>query len=555
MNLISDPKCGPTYIIIDALDECEPATRRKLLKSIDTFLHSSSCSTGTKNSVKFILTSRPSTTELETIAEQDVGHRISIDESQEGYLEDLKVFIQRRVDEISPRWGLSSDEKAFLGNSLVSQAGETFLWVHMLLAWLESELLRSKNILRDILTRIPPDLETTYLGFLTSIPLDYQSTALKFLLLILGSSRPLSLAELNVAFTVQETHRTLEDVASDSQTAIQHTVQGVLGPLVRASESRVSLVHQSVKDSLFKQRHTESAPPVMREIQPISAALSISTACIHYLLLENFSNDLFSSDVEPPPELPVPFPRASEGRPGSPTSSYSRHSGDEDADPLGMATLFKEPEVVIADACQPLAKEYAFYQYASLHWAEHYAACEALAPTELREAARRLLDITTSHGANWWRFFTTDSEYRIHHVPSRPSRLTLAAFFNLSDAVDAELRHHMELSSATRDNALFWASHEGHSSIVETLLSAGADPNAHLDHHTPLTFASQTGRLACVVALLRDRRTNVNVRTKKGRTALSLPCSNQHPDIVQTLLGTAQCDAAVQDDRGATALH
>ena len=556
LNVISDPKCGPTYIIIDALDECEHATRRKLLESIHAFLGSSSCDTGTKNPVKFILTSRPSTIELETIAEQVAGHRISIDEDQAGYLEDLKVFIQRRVDEISPKWGLSSDEKAFLRESLVSQAGETFLWVHMVLAWLEGELLRSKNILRNLFTRIPPDLETTYLGFLTSIPLDHQSVALKFLLLILGSSRPLSLEELNVAFTVQETHRTLEDVVSDSQTAIQHTIQRVLGPLVRASESRVSLVHQSVKDFLLQQRHVENAPPMMREIQPISAALSISTACIRYLLLEDFSKDLFSSDIEPPLASPVSFYGASESYAGSSTGSCSRRSWDEDADQLGIDALFKEPEVLIADACQLLVEKYAFYQYASLHWTEHYAVCEGVAPMELRDAVRSLLDITTSHGANWWRFFTADSEYKTQHIPSRPSRLTLAAFFNLSDALNAELGQQMELPSATRDDALFWASHEGHSSIVETLLSAGADPNAHdLDRRTALTVASRNGRLACVVALLRDQRTNINVRDKKGRTALSLACSNQHPDIVQALLSTAQCDAAVQDDLGATALH
>lgn len=103
MNVISDPKCSLTYIIIDTLDEYEYTTRRKLLKSIYTFLRSSSYNTGIKNPVKFILTSQPSTIKLETIAEQVASYRISIDEDQAGYLEDLKVFIQRRVDENSPK--------------------------------------------------------------------------------------------------------------------------------------------------------------------------------------------------------------------------------------------------------------------------------------------------------------------------------------------------------------------------------------------------------------------------------------------------------------------
>jgi len=557
LDVILDPKCGPTYIIIDALDECEHATRSKLLESIHAFLHNSSRDTCIKKRVKFILTSRPSSIELETIAEQVADHRISIDEGQEGYLEDLTAFIQRRVDEVSQKWKFSLDEKTFLGENLVSQAGETFLWVHMVLAWLESRLLLSKNVLQDLLTRIPPDLETTYLGFLTSIPPDHQSAASKFLLLILGSSRPLGLEELNIAFTVQETHRTLEDVASDSQIAIQNAIQGVLGPLVRVSESRVSLVHQSVKDFLLQPRRIENVPAVMLEINPISAALSISTACVRYLLLEDFSKDLFSSDDQSTLESPILSHGSSEGHTGSPTGSWSRRSEDEDADQFSMAALFKEPEVLIADACQLLAEKYEFYQYAALHWTEHYAVCEALAPTELREAVRRLLDVATSHGDNWWRFFTADSEHETHRViPSRPSRLTLAAFFNLSGALDAELGQQTELSMATKDDALFWASHEGHSSMVGTLLSAGADPNSHgLGRHTALTIASQNGHLACVAALLRDQRTDVNVRGEKGRTALSLACINRHPDVVQTLLSTARCDATVEDDSGATALH
>jgi ankyrin repeat protein len=494
--------------------------------------------------------------ELEALAEQAACYRISIDEDQEGYLQDLKGFIHRRVDEISQKWKFPPDVKTFLEESLVSQAGETFLWVDMVLAWLESRLLLSRNVLRDILTKIPPDLETTYLGFLSSIPADHQSAGTKFLLLILGSSKPLSLEELNIAFTVQETYHTLEEVTADSQTAIQHTIQSVLGPLVRTSETRVSLVHQSVKDFLLQQRQIKNTPPVMQEITPTSAAMSIATACIRYLSLEDFSKDLFGSGDESPLESPTSSHLLPEDHTASPTASSTGPSWDEDADQMGMADLFKEPEVLVADACQVLADKYAFYQYASLHWAEHYAICEASAPTELRDAVSSLLDITTPRGANWWRFFTADSEHKSQWTPSRPERLTLAALFNLSGALNAELGHRTDASGSTRDEALFWASHRGHSSIVETLLSAGADPYAHhLDRHTVLTIASRNGHLGCVIALLRDQRTNVNEQGDRGRTALSFACSNHHSDIVKTLLATSNCDAAVEDNSGATALH
>lgn len=552
LKIISDPKCGPTCFIIDALDECEPTSRRNLLESIHTFLHGSGHDTRAKSRVKFILTSRPSIVGQETLAEQAADHCISIDEGQAGYLDALNAFIQQRVDEISLRRNLPPNVKTFLEQNLVSRAGETFLWADMVLAWLEKSSLVSENIVREALKRIPPDLEATYLGFLTNIPTEYQPAASKFLLLILGSARPLSPEELNIAFTVRGSHRTVEDVASDSQTAIQHAIQAVLGPLVRASESRISLVHQTVKDFILQQRHIEGTPLVIRQIDTDSAALAILAACVRYLLLEEFSRDLYSHDDKSSLESPISLHGSSDA---------GRSLDDEKEDQLGMVAMFKEPELVVEDSCQVLAEKYAFYRYASLHWAEHYALCEASVPTELRDAARSLLDITTPHGANWWRFFAADAEHRSQDIPREPSRLTLAAFFDLRTPLDEELAQHASLPSspppAAIDDALFWACYEGHTSIVEALLAAGADPNARSpNHHTPLTIASRHGHLACVAALLRHRPpADVNARGEKGRTALSLACSNQHPDVVRTLLGAAQCDAHLQDDLGATALH
>lgn len=554
LKIISDPKCGPTCFIIDALDECEPTSRRNLLESIHAFLHGPGHDTHAKSRVKFILTSRPSIVGQDALAEQAAVSCISIDGDQAGYLEALNDFIQQRVDEISLRRNLPPKVKTFLEQSLVSQAGETFLWADMVLAWLEKRPLVSENIVREALNTITPDLETTYLGLLTNIPREHQSAASKFLLLILGSARPLSPEEINVAFTIQGSHRTVEDVASDSQTAIQHAIQAVLGPLVRASEFRISFMHQTVKDFILQRRRTEDTPPVIRQIDTDSAALGILAACVHYLLLEEFSTDLYSRDNESSLESPISLDGSSDA---------GRSLDDEKEDQLGMVAMFKEPELVVEDFCQVLAEKYAFYRYASLHWAEHYALCEASAPTELRDAARSLLDITTPHGANWWRFFAADAEHRSQDIPHGPSRLTLAAFFDLRIPLDEELAQHppppppSSPPPATIDDALFWACYEGHTSIVEALLAAGADPNArNLNRHTALTIASQHGHLPCVAALLRHPPTDVNARGEKGRTALSLACSNQHPDVVRTLLGAgARCDAQLQDDLGATALH
>lgn len=559
MRIMSDPKCGPTtWVIIDALDECEEGTRRILLDSIHAFLSDSSAGTSTQTRVKFILTSRPSITvgpEIETSSYQVTNYRISIDENQEGYVKGLHAFIHQRVTEISQRLNFPVDMKKFLEESLLNQAGETFLWVHIMLATLESSPFVSRETLHDLFAKIPPDLETTYLGFLSSLPPDHQSAATKFLLLILGTSKPLTLEELNVAFSVRDTHNTLEDVAAASQTSIQHTLQRLLGPLVKTSVNGVSLVHQSLKDFLLQGRLVEKAPPVMRQISQTSAALSIATACICYLQVHDFSRALFSPADESPLDSPISSDMSSEQHAGSP----DRSSDAGGMDPFGFDAMFKEPEVLIADTCKAITEKYTLFEYASLHWAEHYAHSEAMAPMELKDAAQSLLDISTPNGANWWQFFAADLEHerQYKYIPKDPSLLTLAAFFNLSSVVKEELGQDARLPSATVNEALFWASHEGHSSVVEMLLKGGADPNAQhdLNGHTAVTIASRNGQLSCVVALLRDQRTNINMPGEKGKTALSLAYSNQHPDIVRELLRNPKCDASVPEVSGATALH
>ncbi|KAL2260822.1 hypothetical protein VTK26DRAFT_5066 [Humicola hyalothermophila] len=137
LAIMSDPKCGPTWVIIDALDECEPSTRRILLDSIHGLLAGSSPAIGIQNCVKFILASRPTITvfpETGTAVKPIADYRISIDEDKEGYPKALRAFILQRVAEISQRLNFTVDMTAFLRENLLSQAGETFLWVHIMLA-------------------------------------------------------------------------------------------------------------------------------------------------------------------------------------------------------------------------------------------------------------------------------------------------------------------------------------------------------------------------------------------------------------------------------------
>ncbi|KXX73339.1 Ankyrin repeat domain-containing protein 50 [Madurella mycetomatis] len=550
----TDPRFGPTYVIIDGLDECDITTRSSLIESIGTFVQTMEHSITGKNSIKFVLTSRPFLAELKYSNVKISEQRIPIDEGQGGYEEDVRAFIQQKVHEMSQQRNFPSEVQDFLQRTLYSQSGQTFLWVHMVLVSLEKSPVSSRKDLQNIIARLPTGLETTYLRFLSAIPPGYEGMASKLLKLILGSSRPLSLDEINIALTIGPSYHTTKEVSMDCQIAMQHTLQGVLGPLVRVFDSKVALVHQSAKEFLLHHLGSSEELSTIRAFSAEDCTLAIASACIDYLLLDDFSEDIFNTELSP---TSLTF-GSSVMYENSPVSASPKPFWDEDTEDLNVGALFEEPDTLIETTRQLLVSKHAFFRYSSLHWVEHFAACETSAPIRLREAANKLLDKNTAHCSNWLQFFTAEKAATANEnlsIPGSLSTTALAAYFNLHETLKSCLSSQNPFPQADKDCALFWAAEQGHSGIVETLLRAGADPNAQVsDRQTALLAASRNGHLDCVVTLLACDRTDLNIRGKSGRTALSFACGNGYVEIVKTLLRRRDCKADEGDDSGATAL-
>jgi len=133
-------------------------------------------------------------------------------------------------------------------------------------------------------------LLATYERFLATIPSEHQGNAIKLLNLLVGSSRYLSLVEINVAFTIRLDHETAAQIAEDMSFSIEPTFQGILGPLVRISGSKISLVHQSAKVFLLDPAlgHNQNSPIRAYAVEFTEASLVLAFSCINYLLLDEF---------------------------------------------------------------------------------------------------------------------------------------------------------------------------------------------------------------------------------------------------------------------------
>ncbi|KAH6951968.1 hypothetical protein DER45DRAFT_491815 [Fusarium avenaceum] len=552
LNLLRDAKMGSPYIIIDALDECEEASCRQLLRSISDMLAESGSSAQGGNTVKFLITSRPFLHDAYASTREPYRSRISIDDGHAGYVDDLCLFIQRRVDEITASRQFPTEIRDFLLQTATSKADSTFLWIHMVFASIEKSMLTSKKDFQKIIASIPKDLKEVYQRYFSAIPSHYQDDASNLIKLLLSCSRPLHLDELNIAFTVNNMHITTEDVMSEAQGSITHTVQGILGTLVRVTGRHVSLIHQSLKEYLLEQGDAKyDSFPAMRMVNAQSSALQLATACIRYLLLQDFETDFFlTGDTSCEVEDDI-----ADLSDDSSITRFGSNFCDDDGPDLAADVVFGETGALYPDICDSMTSDYAFYNYASLHWAEHYALCEEVAPDDLRAAAESLLDTDTASGRNWLHFYYTRTDHSIEDDNlAQKSPILLASQFNLNTVLN-DLLVGESPSLDTKNRSLYWASRLGHNRIVASLLKIEADPNLTTsDGQTPLTAASEYGNLGCVIELLKDSRTDAGLTGRKGRNALSFACGNGHDEIVNLLLRRNRSFANDTDHSGATPL-
>jgi ankyrin repeat protein len=105
---------------------------------------------------------------------------------------------------------------------------------------------------------------------------------------------------------------------------------------------------------------------------------------------------------------------------------------------------------------------------------------------------------------------------------------------------------------------LHLAAFQGHSSILEALLTANANPNIKSSNGdgswTPLILAAQEGRTECVRHLVADKRINVQLRAKNGRNALHSCSFHGHFEIAKMLIDKG-IETHIGDENGWTQLH
>jgi hypothetical protein len=245
VDVLRDPSLRPTYLVIDALDEC--VTDLPML--LDFVRNQSSVS----YRVKWIVSSR-NWPDIATQLEQ-AGHKVSLslELDAESVAAAVAVFIQQKVDQLAQEKQYKAEVQNAVLQHLTTNANNTFLWVALVCQ--ELERTANRHVLKKLAV-FPPGLNDLYKRMMQQMSKSDDADTCRC---VLASTavlhRPVTICEL-VALLEQ-----LEDVSSDMREIIS-----LCGSFLTVREDTVYFVHQSAKDFLFKEASHEVFPNGTEEI-------------------------------------------------------------------------------------------------------------------------------------------------------------------------------------------------------------------------------------------------------------------------------------------------
>jgi ankyrin repeat protein len=544
LDITRHEKKGCINIVIDAIDECSDETQLLLVNRITKLLES-----GVATPIKIFMTSRPNTTAIYALQESSVEYiRLSLEENQDLIGQDVHLVIQQRLELLARRGSCSPEFCRRLEESLVNKAEGTFLWVSLVLPLLEKRRVLTVSDLLMI-QQLPQGLIALYKGFLKDIPIPDRELAGNILRIVVSSARPLNVDE--IAILLAGGQASLAKINYPFYNS--ESIQLMLRPLVRISNSRVELVHQSIKEFLIDLgRDSTSSLAATFGVSFRRESPMLARACMRYLTSDQFAADLFAKDQLTDEECPA-----------SPVAAMSaEQSLDDGLNPFGFDlqgdNIFDEEADVESERLISLAERYKLYDYAATHWATHFAQSNDDVGSDLYELTISLCDPSSARFHNWFRYFWVTSGMH-ESYPTVIDPLVITSFFGHSSTLQQLLKksHNDGLEYG---QALYWATRRGRFSCMEMLISQKRDSIMHnprcsyVKNQSPLAAASQHGHLQCVQYLLKENMFDFNEQSSRGRTPISLAAGSGHAQILAALLSIEEIDPNLPDGGGSTPL-
>lgn len=258
-QMIEDDDASGLIIIIDALDECDELSQKRLVERLSPWLHEKK----RKVKVKFIMTCRheqsikPYLSHFSNMRdssehrEQPIYRFLDVDSGK--IRSDIRRYISDRVLYLSEKKSYTVELQQEVEDRLLQNAGGTFLWNHLIIERLDQ--LGNNQAVSECLRTLPDTLFGLYDKILERIPRGSEEYAHFVLQLVAAARRPLTKEEVLLAFFLQSStdltpgkpkrddYRLREDIISSRSDLIY---------LKKADHGEtLHFIHDSVKEYLL----------------------------------------------------------------------------------------------------------------------------------------------------------------------------------------------------------------------------------------------------------------------------------------------------------------
>ncbi|KAN0075704.1 hypothetical protein V8E54_006974 [Elaphomyces granulatus] len=516
LSAAEDKNAGEIVCLLDAIDECEDYGRSQLAHALCKLYDAR------RNfNLKFLLTSRPYGEIRRGFQPLEIPGLPVIHLSGESDVEmkkisrEIDIFIKARVHNIGGRLKLKNDEQELLLQKLMDVPNRTYLWVHLTLDLIESDIDIDKTGIANATSHLPETVDEAYDRILSKSHDSKQ--AKRILHIVVAAARPLTLKEMALALAIRENHRSYIDVNLKSEDRFRETVRDICGLFITIIDSRIYLLHQTAKEFLVRndqEIHPESFHGDLKwkhSLRPTDSHRVLTVICTRYLLFAEFEANPLENDA-----------------------MLSQYNGS-----------------------------HVFLDYSAKHWAAHVRESHIEVDNVATQSMLRLCDTSSKRCLTWFRIYWTSTNT---DFPKGFTGLMIASYFGLA----AVVKHLLELDSIidlnSKDDtyersAISWAAGNGFDVVVK-LLTKGINrrlkgiklpfrKKAQVDSvdrydRTPLVYAVWNGHVAVVKRLLKAGA-RIDMADDIGGTALSYAVCSGHNDML-TLLFKKGIKAGPEDE-------
>jgi ankyrin repeat domain-containing protein 50 len=293
ISIAEDKNAGEIICLLDVIDECKDCGRSQLIKALCNLY-------GIRRdfNLKFLLTSRPYGDIRRGFQPLEIPELPIIHLNGESEVEmkkisrEIDIFIKARVYSISAKLLLRHEEQKLLLQRLMHVPNRTYLWVHLTLDLIESDINIDKTGIVKATSYLPQSVNEAYERILSRSH-NFEE-AKKLLHIVVAATRPLTLKEMSLALALRENHQSYCDLDFKSEERFRENIRDLCGLFVTVIDSRIYLLHQTAKEFLIQNNSPNPPDNVCRDLRweyslyPQESHCILTEICIWHLLFTEF---------------------------------------------------------------------------------------------------------------------------------------------------------------------------------------------------------------------------------------------------------------------------